>query len=83
MGDVVRPDVFDQPINGAIAMTGIISKFLAMFRREPITPQYWDGLSHDPCRETKRRLRAEIARLKRNKKRHSHLIAELDRLNGV
>lgn len=58
-------------------------KFLALFRREPITPQYWDGLSYDPCRETKRHLRAEIARLRKNKKRFSHMQAELDRLNGV
>lgn len=61
-------------------MTGIISKFLALFRRRSVS---FDPLAYDPCRETKRHLRAEIARLKRNKKRHSHLIAELDRLNGL
>ena len=55
-------------------------KFLALFRRRSVS---FDPLAYDPCRETKRRLRAEIARLKRNKKRFSHIQAELDQLNGV
>lgn len=55
-------------------------KFLALLQRRSVT---FDPLAYDPQRETKRRLRAEIARLRKNKKRHNHIIAELDRLNGV
>lgn len=39
----------------------------------------WDRFFRD---QSRRRLADEIARLKRNKKRHSHLQAELDRLNA-
>lgn len=55
-------------------------KFLALFRRRAVS---FDPLAYDPQRETKRRLRAEIERLRKNKKRFSHIQAELDRINGV
>lgn len=59
-------------------------KFLALFRpRGNVAAWTFDPLAYDPQRETKRRLFAEIARLRKNKKRHSHLQQELDRLNGV
>lgn len=59
-------------------------KFLALFRpRGNVAAWTFDPLAYDPCREKKRHLRAEIARLRKNKKRFSHIQAELDRMNGV
>lgn len=59
-------------------------KFLALFRpKGNVAVWTFDPTEYDPQRETKRHLRAEIERLRKNKKRFSHIQAELDRINGV
>lgn len=67
----------------AVTFIGVVAWVVACLPGRILHRTSFDPLAYDPQRETKRHIRAEIARLKRNKKRFSHLQAELDRMNGV
>lgn len=70
-------------IVAAVIFIGAVAWAVACLPERILHRSSFDPLAYDPCRETKRHLRAEIARLRKNKKRFSHIQAELDRMNGV
>ena len=60
----------------------MLNRFLRWLTPKP-APSVWAGVERDISRRaTIETLTNEIARLKRNKKRHSHLQQELDSLNA-